>query len=201
MLKTIDEACDFIGEWCGEHAARPGGPVGTSLAVPDCVLRLNARVGELWRSSKRIAGSPEEYATPFLGLLEGQDRILQPSSYATDANGIVSFVAENQDVWRYGYNPDQPNRLLVSGDWCDGLGGSFGTEWRHVEATTEDALVCTLLINMCMQSDADWEDNTPRPKSAHIALWRHSSWRDFDGFWINYERTLIYFSGWSVRRR
>lgn len=201
MLKTIDEACDFISEWCGEEVPYPGEPLTTSVAVPDCVFRLNARVGELWRSAKRVPGPLLEYATPFLGLLEGQDRILHPSNYVVDANGIVAFVCENQGVWQYGFHPDRVDRLLVSGDWCDGLRGDFSAEWREVEATTEDALICTLLINMCMQSDNNWDDNAPKPEPARIALWKHPAWSDFDGFWINDERTLIYFSGWQVRRR
>src|SRR5262249_46180947 len=150
-----DEACDFIGEWCGDQAPHPGEPVTTSIAVPNCVSQLNARVGELWLSAKRIPGPLLEYATPFLGLFGGQDRILHPNNYSVDANGIVAFVCENQGVWQYGFNPNLVDRLLVSGDWCDGLRGDFNTEWREVEATTEDALICTLLINMCMLSDAD----------------------------------------------
>jgi len=54
------------------------------------------------------------YARPFLGLLGGQDEILNPNGYARDQNGIVRF--------------------------------------------------------------------------------------DFNGFWIDEERTLIYFSGWQVTR-
>jgi hypothetical protein len=38
-------------------------------------------------------------------------------------------------------------------------------------------------------------------QAAHMALWQHPTWSDFDGFWINDERTLIYFSGWQVTRR
>jgi hypothetical protein len=201
MLRTIDEACDFIGEWWGEQGHHPGQPVTTSVAVPSCVLRLNARVGQVWRRAERIPEPALQYAAPFLGLFESQDRILHPSNYVVDANGIVAFVSENQGVWQYGFNPDRADRLLVNGDWCDGLRADFTTEWRNVDATTEDALVCTLLINMCMQSEADWDDNAPKPDSAHIALWRHPAWSDFDGFWINDERTLIYFSGWQVRRR
>jgi hypothetical protein len=201
VLRTIDEACDFIGEWCDEPSAHPAAPVATPFEVPGCVLRLSARFGELWRSAKRIPGPFLEYPTPFLGLLEGQDRILDPSLYAIDANGVVPFICENQGVWRYGFRPGEVDRLLVSGDWCDGLRGDFTTEWRHAQATTEDALICTLLINMCMQSNADWDQDAPRPEAAHLVLWRHAAWSDFDGFWTNEERTLIYFSGWRVTRR
>ncbi len=201
MLKTVDEACDFIGEWCSERAAHPAGPIATSLAVPACVMRLNARVGALWQNAKRMPGPLLSYATPFLGVLEGQDRILDPRTYALEAYGVVPFVRENQDVWRYGFRPDDPDRLLVSGDWCDGLSANFSTQWREVEASTEDALVCTLLINMCMQSDANWDDNSPKPEAAHLLLWSHPAWSDFDGFWTNAEKSLIYFSGWQVTRR
>lgn len=201
MLKTVDEACDFIGEWCGESAGYAGAPLASPFAIPNSVVRLNSRVGDLWRTAKRIPGPLLSYATPFLGLLEGQDRILNPSTYAIDAHGVVPFVCENQGVWRYGFDPSDADRLLVSGDWSDGLSGEFSTEWRYVEATTEDALVCTLLINMCMQSTTNWDVDEPKPEAACIPLWNHPAWDDFYAFWVNEERTLIYFSGCQVTRR
>ncbi len=191
MLKTVDETCDFIADWCREKGSYAGQPVGADFAVPDCIVRLNARIGDLWCDAK----------PPFLGLLSGQDQILNPSGYARDKNGIVPFICENQGVWCYGFDPDDVDQLLVSGDWCDGLRGDFKTEWRRAAAKPEDALVCTLLINLCMQSDARWDDNAPKPQAAHLALWQHPAWSNFDGFWINDEQTLIYFSGWQVTRR
>ena len=104
-------------------------------------------------------------------------------------------------MFGYGFDPDDVDQLLVSGDWCDGAGGDFPTEWRRVAARPEDALVCYLLINLCMQSDAEWDDNMSRPETAHLVLWQHSAWSDFYSFWINDERTLIYFSGWQITRR
>jgi hypothetical protein len=184
MLKTVDDACDFIAEWCQETDSYAGQPLASGFAVPDCIVRLNARVGDLWRSAKRLPG-------PIL-------QILNPNGYARDENGIVPFVRENQGVWAYGFDPDDVDRLLVSGDWSDGLRGD---SWRCVAAKPEDALVCTLLINLCMQSDANWDDNTPELEAAHIVLWQHPAWSDFDGFWINEERTLICFRGWQVTRR
>jgi hypothetical protein len=163
-------------------------------------VRLNARAGDLWRSAKRVPGPVLRYARPFLGLLGGQDNILDPNGYARDKHGIVPFVWENQGVWSYGFDPENIDQLLVSGDWCDGRGGDFETEWRCVATKPEDALVCTLLINLCMQSDANWDENASKPEAAHIVLWQHPAWRDFDGFWINEEGTLIYFSGWQVTR-
>lgn len=195
-MNTIDEACDFIGEWCGEPDERPGGPVTLSFAIPNCVLRLNARVGQLWQSARRYPEPLPNYPTPFFGLLEGQDRIVDPRRYGPDASGIIAFVWENQRVWRYGFNPSQVDRLFVSGDWCDGSDEA----WRQVEATTEDALISTLLINLCMMSGASWDENVPKPESASVLLWDHPAWTTFDGFWTNDERTLIYFSGWQVHR-
>jgi hypothetical protein len=200
MLKTIDEACDFVAEWCQEKGAYPGEALNTGFAVPDCILRLNARVGHLWNSAKRLPGPVLQYATPFLGLLGGQDQILNPNGYSPDKNGIVPFVWENQGVWGYGFDPDDVDQLFVTGDCCDGRRGNFETEWRRVPAKPEDALVCTLLINLCMQSDANWED-TPRPEATHLILWQHPAWSDFNGFWINSAKTLIYFSGWRITRR
>jgi hypothetical protein len=55
MLKTVDEACDFIAEWCQEAGTHAGQPLACDFAVPDCVVRLNERVGDLWRSAKRPA--------------------------------------------------------------------------------------------------------------------------------------------------
>ena len=199
MLKTVDEACDFVAEWCGEEGDHAGQPVSVGFAVPNCITRLNARVGDLWRA-KRLPGPILRYSTPFLGLLEGQDQVLNPSGYVRDTNGVVPFVYENQGVWHYGFDPDDVDQLLVSGDWCDGVRGDFETEWRRVAAKPEDALVCTLLINLCMQSDAKWDDNAPKPETARLVLWQHPAWSDFDGFWINDEQTLIYFRDWQVTR-
>jgi hypothetical protein len=197
MLKTIDEACDFITDWFRETGSYAGQRLSIELPVPESILRLNARVGELWRSSKAQPSRTFQHASPLLGLLDGQDKILNPIDYARDENGVVPFVRENQDVWLYGFDPNDVDQLLVSGDWCDGLRGDFQTEWRCVAARPEDALVCTLLINLCMRSDANWDDDVPKPDAAHTVLWRHPAWSNFDGFWIDDERTLIYFSGWG----
>src|SRR5215468_8985738 len=184
MLRTVDEACDFIADWCSEKGSYAGQPVEADFAVPDCIVRLNARIGDLWRSAKRQTGPSLRYATPFLGLLGGQDNIVNPGSYARDKNGIVPFVWENQGVWSYGFDPDDLDQLLVSGDWCDGPRRDFEPEWRRVAAKPEDALVNTLLINLCMQSNAKWNDNAPKPQAAHVILWQHPVWSNFDGFWI-----------------
>jgi len=202
MLKTIDEACDFIAEWCQQKDSYAGPPLRTGFAVPDCVLRLNARVGHLWHSAKRLPGPILRYATPFLGLFGGQDEIVNPRDYARDKNGVVAFVRENQGVWRYGFDPDDVDQLLVSGDWFYGLESPFPTDWRRVPAQPQDALVWTLLINLCMQSNADWDEYAPKPEATHLVLWQHPAWTNFDGFWINDEKTLIYFGGgWRVTRK
>ena len=185
MVKTVDDTCEFIAKWCQEPGGYPGQLLANDFAVPDCVARLNARVGDLWRSAERVSGPVLRYVTPFLGLLDGQDRILNPNEYARNENGVVLAVWENQGVWGCGFDPNDVDRLLVCGDWCDGLQEDFETEWRRVEAKLEDALVCTLLINLCMESNANWDDNTPKPETAHIALWAHPAWSDFEGFWIN----------------
>ncbi|MEQ1819655.1 MAG: hypothetical protein ABL871_13695 [Terricaulis sp.] len=201
MLKTVDEACDFIGEWCGESAAHAGTELTVPFAIPNSVARLNSRVGGLWRTAKRTPGPLLAYATPFLGLLAGQDRILDPSAYVIDAYGVVPFVCENQGVWRCGFDPNDTDRLLVSGDWSGGPSVDFSNHWRHVQATTEDALVCALLINMCMQSETHWDQDAAKPGEACIPLWNHPAWNDLYDFWVNEEQTLIYFSGWRVTRR
>lgn len=201
LLKTVDETCDFAAEWCGEKGAYPGGALSCGFAVPDCcIVRLNSRTGDLWHKAKGPRRPVLQHAAPLLGLLGAQDQILNPGDYAPDKNGIVPFVWENQHVWGYGFDPDASDQLFVTGDWCDGRGGEFETEWRPVPAQPEDALVCTLLINLCMQSDADWDEAVPRPEAARSVLWRHPAWSDFDGFWIDDARTLIYFSGWQVVR-
>ena len=109
MLKTVDEACDFIAAWCQETGTHAGQPLACDFAVPDCVVRLNERVGDLWRSAKRLPGPILGYATPFLGLLGGQDKILNPNDYAREQNGVVPVVWENQGVWGYGFDPDDVN--------------------------------------------------------------------------------------------
>jgi hypothetical protein len=60
---------------------------------------------------KAPAGPILRYATPFLGLRGGQDKILNPNDYARDENGIVPFVWENQRVWGYGFDPDDVDQL------------------------------------------------------------------------------------------
>jgi hypothetical protein len=169
--------------------------------VPDCIGRLNARIGLLWDSAKRLPGPFLRYATPFVGLFDGQDHILNPDDYAPDKNGIIPFVWENQGVWGYGFDPNAVDQLLVTGDWWYGPPEDFGTGWCPIQAKPEDALVCTLLTNLCMQSNADWDEEAPKPEATHLVLWRHPAWSNFDGFWVNDTRTLIYFRGWRVTRR
>jgi hypothetical protein len=195
MLNSVDDACDFIGEWCRESGSHAGAPLRNGFAVPHAILRLNDRIGSLWHSAER------QHATPLLGLLDGQDQIVDPEKYVRDKHGVVPFIRENQGVWSYGFDPGNVDQLQVCGDWCDGLQGSFQTEWRPVGARPEDALICTLLINLCLQSDAHWDDNTPKPDAAHLLLWQHPAWSNFDGFWTDDARTLICFSGWQIARR
>jgi hypothetical protein len=204
LLKTIDDACDFIGDWCREKRSYPGQPLSADFAVPDCIVRLNARLGGLWPGAKRQPGPIVEYPRRFLGLLSQQDEIINPSKYARDENGFVAFINENQHVWQFGFDPDNADQLLVRGDCTFGPRGAAGFEWDLAEARTEDALVFTLLINLSMYGpEAEWDGDAPKPEAAHLALWQHPAWQSshFDGFWINDERTLIYYSGWQVTRR
>jgi hypothetical protein len=202
MLKTVDDACDFAAEWCEEEGSHAGRMLSTGISVPDCILRLNARIGHLWESAARVPGPVLRYATPFLGLLGGQDQILDPNRYARDNNGVVPFVQENQGVWSFGFDPESPDQLLVTGDWWYGLERSFEAKWRRVPAKPEDALVCTLLLNLCMQSDHDWDDDDRyKPDAEYSALWRHPAWSNFDGFWINDARTLVRFMGFQASRK
>jgi hypothetical protein len=164
-------------------------------------MRLNARVGNLWHNAKRLPGPFSQYSTPFLGFLGGQDKILNPTSYVQDRNGVVPFVLENQGVWSYGFGPDDIDQLFVTGDWYDGRREDFKTEWRVVSAKPQDALVCTLLLNLCLQSNACWDHKAPKPETTQSVLWKHPAWGEFGGFWINNAKTLIYFEGWQVTRR
>ena len=93
MLKTIDEACDFIAEWCQETGNHAGQPLVCDFAVPDCVVRLNERVGDLWRSAKRLPGPFLEYAAPFLGVLGGFFVLLIGGNIAT--NWILLRMVED----------------------------------------------------------------------------------------------------------
>lgn len=56
MLKTVDETCDFAAEWCQEKGACAGKTLNAGFAVPDCIARLNARIGHLWHSAERLPG-------------------------------------------------------------------------------------------------------------------------------------------------
>jgi hypothetical protein len=78
MLKTVDEACDFVAEWCQEKGAYAGKILSAGFAVPDCIVRLNARIGHLWhRARRRIseAYSAKSISTPRY-LLETLDQPL-----------------------------------------------------------------------------------------------------------------------------
>lgn len=201
MLRTVDEVCDFIAEWCGRDANCPGPPLDVDFAVPECVVRLNARIGELWTSARRLPEPVLRYATPFLGLLGGQDDILNPRDYVRSQKGIVPLVWENQGVWACGFDPDSVDQLVVSGDWSDSIRTEFRKDWQPIGAKPEDALVCTLLTNLCMQSNAEWDDDRRKPDSVDQILWQHPDWNDFYSFWSNETRTLIYFGGFHVTRR
>jgi hypothetical protein len=51
-LKTVDEACDFVAEGCQEKGAYAGKTPSAGFAVPDCIVRLNARIGHLWHRAE-----------------------------------------------------------------------------------------------------------------------------------------------------
>jgi hypothetical protein len=200
VLSTIDETCDFISEWLGEDVSLPGPQIDLGFAVPNCVVRLNERIGGLWRSAKPQPGGVLRYETPLQGLLGGQDQIREPSSYVRDADGIVPFVSENQGVWELGFLPGDPDQLFAGGDWGGQPAEDFPPGWRPLPAKPEDALVCTLLVNLCFQSDAEWDD-APKPEAADTVLWEHPAWPEYYQFWTNKTRTLIAFGGWQVTRR
>jgi hypothetical protein len=42
MLKTVDQACDFIVEWCQEKGRYAGQPLDAGFAMPNSIVRLNA---------------------------------------------------------------------------------------------------------------------------------------------------------------
>ena len=72
MLTTVDEVCDFIADWCNETGSYAGPAVGADCPMPDSIVRLKARVGDLWRNARPQPGPILRYATPFLGLLGGR---------------------------------------------------------------------------------------------------------------------------------
>jgi hypothetical protein len=57
MLKTVDEACDSMAEWCQETGSYAGQPLATGFAVPDCVVQCR----DLWRSATRLPGPILQY--------------------------------------------------------------------------------------------------------------------------------------------
>jgi hypothetical protein len=74
MLTTVDQACDFIADWCQEKRSYSGQPLTTGFALPDCIVRLNARVGDLWRNEKRQPRPILQYPQPFLACLTGKTK-------------------------------------------------------------------------------------------------------------------------------
>jgi hypothetical protein len=98
MLKTVNEVCDFIAEWCQETGAHAGQPLACDFAVPtvSCVSTNGLVICGAAQSAH--PGPIFQYATPFLGLLGGQDKILNANDYARDENGVVPVVGENQGV-------------------------------------------------------------------------------------------------------
>ena len=185
-LRTLDNACDFVRRWHGLPADLPG----TTELHPDCpvaLARLNARLGAIWGGA-----APEAVAD----LFDGQDRIADPHDLPQADDGAIPFIEENQTVWQVGFDPADPGRIRVRGDWADGSGDT----WRPVDASPEDALIYTLISNLVILSSTedDWmfdpAHSDPQDDLPHL-LWDHPAWTGFGGFWTNADGTEIQFRG------
>jgi hypothetical protein len=97
----------------------PTSTVGRSFAG-----RFHGSYPDLWRSAKRLPSPILQYATPFLGLHGGQDKILNPNDYARDENGIVPF--ERRTLQRHteadeSLQDRQPTSIQFEGKTLDDL--------------------------------------------------------------------------------
>lgn len=153
---------------------------------------------------KAVLNSPDQQLT----LFEYQDNIIDPKSYQMDDEGIVTFINENQGVWSFGFNPSYPGQLYVCGDWMDGIRAEFGEHWRKMDATVEDALIFTLLGNLCLMCarEEDWDfcsEEKVFDVNKDIQLWKHPAWGQWDGFVTDKERTFVRYSqnNLTVKRR
>lgn len=206
QIKTVSEACSFILEWTACVNAFRGAELSNKYVIPKCVAELNAKLGQLWQNNDHPLNAFPHVSDQPVGLLDIQDLILNPKTYAADDEGVIPLVWENQGVWGFGFRPSEPEQLLVCRDWCDGLQSDFADKWRPVGVTTEDGLVWTLLSNFCFLAP---EENTVveayefnrRPEDADRLLWRHPAWDGFDGFWTNSKRSVIFYSGMGLTIR
>jgi hypothetical protein len=116
---------------------------------------------------------------------------------------MTLLAAENQGVWAFGYSPDAPDKLYVTGDWLDKAGTRNPESWRSANATTEDALIQMLLTNaffaLCDHCPLE-ETNTfdTPPAAVNIPLWHHPAWTDWQGFSIDATGNHLHFCGMGL---
>ena len=195
-ITSVAQACDFMLRWAGADLDLAGPPIDQPFAIPDAVLALNSRLGQLWlHDSLPLQGVPSQLSK----LFASQDTLLSPHDYQIGTQDIVPLIWENQCVWGCGYAPGRGSglvdRLWVTGDWPDDLMRTGRDHWRQLQVPVEQAVVFCLLTNFCMASQTGVSDQWDKPAEADQLLGRFAPWAGFDGFWTDRQQSLIHLSG------
>lgn len=196
LVSSIKDANKFIRNWFGYHEDLSRTAILTEIQLPISVHDLNGVLGQLWETSDHPLAKTIHIGSPPVNLFVNQDRIIDPLEYRLDETGTFTAISENQGVWTFGYRPEFPDRLWVTGDWADGQGHLLKEKWREVEASIEDAFIFTLLGNLCLMSSTEdnwvFDDDQIQPLDGFETLiWRHPAWKGFEGFWANHDQTKI----------
>lgn len=205
QISSLSEACDFVLEWQGVPGRLPGKPLSGLAAQALPIVELNACLGLVWQSKEHplkvdlsIPGKP-------VSVFEYQDRVLNPSDYEIDEQGIVSVVWENQGVWGMGFSPSDPGPLWVKRYWVDNVDALNGELWRRTNSTLDEGLTFALLSNFIIMiaDDDEWQaDENNVSAETPVLLWRFQSITEgFPSFWTNDSRTAVHYSGMYITVR
>lgn len=201
LISSVSEACDFACKWLAVSEDLSG-PEIRSAAMPQAIRTLNSRFGKLWHGREhcllRTLNNPDHP----LHLLEYQDFFQTPDRYREDNDGFVSVISENQGVHDFGFRSPDLETLYVKGCWCDGDRTGYAERWRTLgTARVDDAVIYTLLGNLCVFVSTSEGWSTARPADAEIPLWSHPAWRGVDDFWTNRDFTMMYYGGGQLTVR
>lgn len=199
IIKNLKDCHEFICSWLGNEQSKLTITELPTDNFPTYIEILRSHFGQLRQNDNRPQTEKINRSHTPRSLLECQDVILNPISYCPTAEGIIPFIVENQGVWQFGFHPSKGEALFVSGDWNIDDGNAQRETWKELDATVEDALIFTLLGNLCLMcaEDEDWnfdEDTRASDEPECALLWDHDAWEEFDGFWTNSDRTLIHYS-------
>ena len=192
LVTRVEDALALVADWADRTGVVPAmrsPAVNLPPALP-VVIEASARLGDDFYVDQGHRAS----------LLTVQDRIFPPGNLEPDADGITLFINENQGVYAYGFKPDDPEQLWVTGDWNDRLGSRDPESWRMVDATTEDALIATVLMNgffaLSYEDNTEYSDDSQTvPPDTDRLVWKHPAFGNWPGFWTNANCNRLHFGG------